>query len=228
MVGGIGMIFRAVVLVIFLTFFAKYSLNLGNYLWIGVVLFGLMIIMGFVALVSSRNKNTYSLFLSVLMLLSVLFLVLMGQKMSILLSFLAMLLYVLSLSSNDMDDDDEVESEVSSAMGTVEAETVAPSHSMVYDDQTAVSSVGGEETVVEEDDVVETEEAVDPQAQEILEEARVGSSPKSIVASKNGRNYHKAGSKKAERIKEPFKVYFDSRDEAEKAGFTPSSDFKDE
>ena len=48
----------------------------------------------------------------------------------------------------------------------------------------------------------------------------------SLVASKNGAKYHFPWCSGAQRMKESNKVWFDSKEEAEKAGYTPASNCK--
>lgn len=47
-----------------------------------------------------------------------------------------------------------------------------------------------------------------------------------IVGSKNGTKYHFPWCSGAQRMKESNKVWFDSKEEAEKAGYTPASNCK--
>lgn len=54
----------------------------------------------------------------------------------------------------------------------------------------------------------------------------VGGEEKLFVASKNGTKYHYPWCSGAQRIKEENKVWFNTKEEAEKAGYTPASNCK--
>lgn len=54
----------------------------------------------------------------------------------------------------------------------------------------------------------------------------IGGKEKLFVASKNGTKYHYPWCSGAQSIKEENKIWFDTKEEAEKAGYTPASNCK--
>jgi hypothetical protein len=85
--------------------------------------------------------------------------------------------------------------------------------------QSAVSEAPTEFQKEPNSKIVEQPELVSPVKAETTTENQ-------YVASKNGTKYHLPWCAGAQQIKEENKIWFDSKDEAERAGYTPASNCK--
>jgi hypothetical protein len=107
-------------------------------------------------------------------------------------------------------------------LGTESGESTSVTPITVHEEASAVTT-----TIVPLDTQSNTLEVAHASGTEVVKKESKGSAPEGgYVASKNGGKYHLPWCSGALRIKEENKVWFKTKEEAEKAGYTPASNCK--